>query len=410
MGVPACNLQGRDLWFRDTEMLTFLISEIEHPWVQGHGRQPGWTGRNHAGARTPSCGHTWAPRPARPLLALPASCSGSPRAPGAHAALAEAAEGGEKVPPPRRRRPGPAAPQPAGRAQGRGAEPRDRPRRRGRARRAPRPRAPVSAAGRAARTHRPSLTIPGGGRGGRRGPSQSRVSAGRGVGGGRAAAAAAARRVREQRGGGGCRRRAARHPAARAGRPRRRGLYHRPPAPAPSCRPRPRPARPRLPAASFVCQPAAASPRRRSGTPRVPLQPRGGRPKGVPVVGLRPESAGRSGDPEVRRQRRSGCTWVAGIRGVWEGEGREGSRRVSGLQDKSSWSPSETDGGRLGTVPTGPSDGDNDASSRPESGRSPFEALRRAPQSRLLPASGTEERELVAVGRWQTREPRKLDS
>lgn len=58
----------------------------------------------------PGCGHTWTPRPSRPLLARPGSSSGSPRA-GRGAGRARSLGRGsprraEKVPPPRRRRPG----------------------------------------------------------------------------------------------------------------------------------------------------------------------------------------------------------------------------------------------------------------------------------------------------------------
>lgn len=103
--------------------------------VQGHRRQQGCAGTSSAGPGTPSCRHTWTPQPSRPLLTRPGSSSGSPRA-GYRAGRARSLGRGspretEKVPPPRRRRPGaplaplaphaPHAPQPPGRAQGRRA-------------------------------------------------------------------------------------------------------------------------------------------------------------------------------------------------------------------------------------------------------------------------------------------------
>ena len=45
MGIPVCNLEGRRLWCRDTEM---LISEVEHLWV-----------RARLGCRGPSSWSGW---------------------------------------------------------------------------------------------------------------------------------------------------------------------------------------------------------------------------------------------------------------------------------------------------------------------------------------------------------------
>lgn len=257
---------------------------------------------------TPGCRRTWTPhRPAgRPLLALPGSCSGLPasgtREPGAHPALAEAGQPreAEKVPSastsePRlgssRSRLGPGA-----RSQRAGTVPQLPSRVRGRARPYSPPLARIPR-WLSQRVARPELGVGGAGDRGR----------------GRSTTVAA--EVEKERGGGGaCRFRAASAATARAGRPRRGGfIAAAAPAPAPSCRPRPRPAPPRVPAAAFVCQPAAASLRGDCRPPPTPgPRPPGFRSQGVPVVGLR------RGDAPTPRCGARGTEMHVGRLGVYE--------------------------------------------------------------------------------------------
>lgn len=170
------------------------------------------------------------------------------------------------------------------------------------------------------------------------------------------------------------------HPGALARSRRGGGFIAGHPAPAPSCQSRPAP--PRLPAASFVCQRAAASPRPHAGTP--PLfcaasrisPPRGHRRVTVPRK-----------RQETRRPRGAAPAWAAlhvgradpgvgGRRRDPRAPGASLGRWASGLR-----CPLGETGERLGTVPVGPGDGDNGARSRPGRGKSSLEVLSGRPRA-----------------------------
>lgn len=313
--------------------------------------------------RAPSCRRTWTPppQPALPVLALPGSHAGG--LPGTAAGRARSLRAAEKVPPPRRRRPrAPVAPQPPRQAKGRGGEPAARGGTVPRVGAAPAAPLPPPGApdrpGRAPHTHRPSLEIPswrpqGAARpepkaGGGGATSRSGETGGGGGGSGQEEAVASADPAQPQQ---------PVRPGALAGGRGGRGFIAARPAPAPSCRPRPRPAPPRLPAASFVCQRAAAPPRPHAGTPPLRPRPRGRRPQRVPAARLRPESAGTRADPEVPRRPRRSCTWVAGIRVCVGGGGTQGlSARPWNAGRVVSAVPSGETGERPGTVSAGPAD------------------------------------------------------
>lgn len=284
-------------------------------------RRSGETGAHGDGP--PAAGAPGRPRGADPLV--PPGPSRVPAgSPGAGAAARTQPRPPQrrapgKVPPPRRRRPARLAPQPPSAEEGRGRQRAARagtvpgsPRRR---QRPSRPRAP--GIGRGAQ---PVLTALA--RGARR-ASRSRWRRGgepraggrrrRGGGSREEAAASAELAEREQPV------HPEREPAAAA-----RGFIAARRAPAPSCQPRPAP--PRLPAASFVCRPAAASPRPDSGTPP-PWPPPGGYrpPRGSPSWDCAQKAPGDAATPRcgarsgraARGSRGSGCRW--------EEEGPEGS-------------------------------------------------------------------------------------
>lgn len=354
--------------------------------------------------RTAGCG-------SRRRLLLSRSSSGAPRAGHRRRARTRPWPGqpgeAEKVPPPRRLRPGARSPRslPARRkvaAPGRRrAGPRDRPRRRGRAGRAPpapgRPHSPCLA-----RDPQVAAAERGAARAGAGGGGARESEQGERRGGGAESPAGSERRrlhtprstsSRQPQGASG----AAAAAAGALSPPARPPPLPAAPAPGP-----PRPAFPPPPlCAAARCVPAPA--------PRdapLPLAARGRGPPRVPLVGLRPGSARRRADREVRRQPGPRRTWGAGIGCVGRG-GPRGPRRAPGTGAVVLAAPGRGRRGS-GAVPSSPGLGLK-LPGRAGEGQI-LRALRRVPHSRLLPASGTEERRRGAAGRWQTRESGKLDS
>lgn len=213
------------------------------------------------------------------------SCTGATRVPWRRSRARTPRETAEKVPPPRRRRPrAPRAPQPPRQARGRGGEPAARGGTVPGAGEAPAAPLPPPGA-RDPRGAQPVLTAPRlrssvGGHRGQRGPSRSRVAAGRGTGGGRAAAADEKEDAVE---------------CAHTGSPSSRSASERQPAAAvagalsPPARPPPLPAAPAPgpPRPAFPPPPLCASGPQRPRA-RTPGRPRAGRslgdaaPKGSP--------------------------------------------------------------------------------------------------------------------------------